>query len=103
MSRESEIIARIVSDLQSEGVIERNVRMSSNDYDYNSYQDFMVDRRLSGLPDLTNQEIWEHQKQIINKIKGQLLKLTDDYSKLDRKYNNLLRDLQEIEIEKRSK
>jgi hypothetical protein len=96
MSRQDEIIARIVSDLESEGVLFRKVREMSDGYDYDSYSDFMIDLRLNGSKAMTKQEVWEHQKRIINRITGQLLKLSKDYRKLERKFFNLSRDFDEI-------
>lgn len=95
MSREAEILKRIEQNLVNEGLSNQRVWERSDDPDLDSYFDFMVEMRLQGL-NPTTQEVWEHQKRIINRLTRQAVNANYEYEKLQRDYRNLRNEYEDL-------
>lgn len=99
MSRELEVIKRIKQSLVDDGVVNTPIYESSSEPDLSSYFEFMIEVKLNGLTP-TTQEVWEHQKRIINRLTSQALSASIEYDKLHRKFRNLKRDYENLIKEK---
>lgn len=98
--RQSGIIQRIESELLERGFENKRYWNFSNEIPHNSYFEFMVDRRLEGMDEMTPQETWEYMKGIVNRLQSELSKAADEYRKKENQVRHLKNDYEKLLKEK---
>lgn len=96
--RESELIKRFEQILEKDGVSKCRIKNISKSGigDFESYFDYLLDCKLGGRTTLSNEGIWTSMKMQLNWNTMVLIKLNEDYMKLQNKVRNLESDLEEM-------
>ena len=98
--RTSVLIERIEKELLKRGFENKRYWNCSSEIPHNSYFEFMVDRRLGGLDEMTSQETWEYMKSITNKLQAELSRAADEYRKKENEVRHLKNDYEALLKEK---
>jgi hypothetical protein len=79
--RTSALLEKIESELIQRGFEKKRFWGVSDEIPHSSYFEFLVDRRLDGLDEMTPQETWEYMKSITNRLQTELSKASEEYRK----------------------
>lgn len=90
------IIEKIEGELLNRGFEKKAIYQHSNEIPHKSYFEFLIDRRLDGLDEMTSQETWEYMKKITNKLQAELFMAAEEYRKKENEVRHLKNDYQEI-------
>lgn len=98
MDRIKSLIERIRKDLTDEGIFEEKIRVRSETGpgDFESYFDFMIERKLQGLSEPGTQNLWNEFKAQLNDREATIRKAAEDYRRLETRYRGLRSDFEEI-------
>ena len=61
----------------------------------------MVERKLEGLEESTQQEVWEYMKKITNSLVGEVAFAAEEYRKKENEVRHLKNDINELLKEQR--
>ena len=101
--RSKAIIERIEKDLQNDGHTRNIIKECCKEslIQLDSYFDMLVDLKLNGQKELSNQELWENIKAYTNELESLIRGVSKDYRNLEIKYKGLQKDYEEVIREKK--